>query len=211
MEAVAGEKVQVRAVEDAAVSVVEMPAEQPQADTQVGNVGHRDHEDAAGRGARGQVAQGGARLGQVLEHVGQHDHVGRVNEAGRGFLQKTGEHLLVVRPGDVGPLRVGFDAVEVQPHALAHPPQCAAGGADIQHLRARRDVFQPAGQGGVARPGVEFVLIGVQNGSGDEKIMNVFIIPEGGGRGFYRIERWATKVFGTRYWVSGMWFRRYGS
>jgi hypothetical protein len=51
---------------------------------------------------------------------------------------------------------------------------------------------------------MEFVLIRVQNGSGDKKIMNVFIIPEGSRRGFHRIERWGKKirkaVLGIRYW-----------
>jgi hypothetical protein len=141
------EEAQVRAVEDAAVGVVEAARQQRQPDPQVGDVGHRDDDVAAGREEGDQPGQHARGVREVLEHVAADDDVEVGVERRHAAIQVGHDQPLAMGGPGLGQDRVGLDGRDLpalgrettaqQPVGRPHveQPAAAAGGEPAENHR----------------------------------------------------------------------------
>ena len=169
-EGAAGEKAQVRFIQQAFGAVAEFARHQLRNQAAVAGVGNGDeHAPAFGQQAAG-AGQHLLRVAGVLQHVGADDGV--VLAAGEqggevGAVQVGHFHAAVVGSGQGGFFSVEGEAVNHR--AIAAPREKAAHGAaaaaQVQHARAGRNVGAQNGKGG-ALAAVNLAVIHVQGGRG---------------------------------------------
>jgi hypothetical protein len=68
-------------VQDSAVEIVEASHEEQEPDPEMGDVRHRDDDEAAGREIPVELHEDAQRIDEVLEHVAVHDDVERLSFA----------------------------------------------------------------------------------------------------------------------------------
>ena len=129
----AGEEVEVRAVEGAAVHFGEAAGEEHEADGEVGDVGDGDDELGVVGGDAAELLQDGEGVGEVFEDVGADDAVvGLVREV--GFFDGARVDGAVEGAGVVGPILIRFDGVDGEVAVFEELAEEALGGADVKGL-----------------------------------------------------------------------------